>query len=186
MKTLVVSEINRPYLEIQEIKQDDGSLLPGAKYWSAVDFVTDASRDDIIGHHNRIQLQVADDLSEIWEFVEATVMLCPQPKEKKRYILTYDGVHRVCKNDMKLRFEMYDGVLEARESGRMYTIHQKNDVEYHATMWSRPANYDDLSSGDLYECLDACNKHAQDIRNSKKLDVEKELKGCTYEDESDS
>lgn len=98
MKTLIVSEITRPSLEIEEMQQADGSLVPGKHYWSAVDFVTDMKKDEVVGNHNHIRLSWADNPSEIWEFDKATVMLHPKPRENHcRYILTYDGVKRVSK-----------------------------------------------------------------------------------------
>ena len=98
MKTLMVYEITRPSLEIEEIEQTGGSFVPGKHYWSAVDFVTDANKDEVVGNHNCIRLQWADNPNEIWEFSKATVMLYPKPRENHcRYILTYDGVKRVSK-----------------------------------------------------------------------------------------
>jgi hypothetical protein len=94
MKTLVVSEITRPSLEIQETKQIDGS--PVTAYWSAVDFKTDRDKDEVMGNHSCIRLQWADNTKEIWEFHKATVMLSPKPKDNPcRYVMTYDKVQRV-------------------------------------------------------------------------------------------
>lgn len=78
---------------------------------------------------------------------------------------------------MKLDFEILpdDGMLEARELDRVYCIFQMKDK------CDAVVNGEHLISGDLYECLDACNQHAYDILNRKKLDVEKELEGCSYE-----
>lgn len=98
MKTLMVSEITRPSLEIEEIEQADGSFMPGKHYWSAVDFVTNTNKDEVVGNYNRIRLQWEDNPSEIWEFDKATVMLYPKLTENCcRYILTYNGVKRVSK-----------------------------------------------------------------------------------------
>lgn len=85
---IVVSEITRPSLAIQEIEQSDGSKVLGTQYWSAVDFATDADKDKIVGKHNNIQLQYSN---EVWEFTKATVMLHPKPQDNHgRYIITYD------------------------------------------------------------------------------------------------
>ena len=78
---------------------------------------------------------------------------------------------------MKLDFEILadDGMLEARELDRVYCVLQMKDK------CDAVVNGERLISGDLYECLDACNQHAHDILNRKKLDVETELTGCSYE-----
>ena len=65
MKTLIVSEITRPSLEIEAIKQDDGSLLPGSQYWAAVDFVTDLNKNDVVGHHDCLHLKFGNLLKQM-------------------------------------------------------------------------------------------------------------------------
>ncbi len=62
----------------------------------------------------------------------------------------------------KLDFEITsDGIVEARELDRVYCIFQKKG-ECDALV-----NGERLTSGNLYECLDACNQHACDILNRK-------------------
>lgn len=92
MKTLLVSEFTYPGFVIQEIEQADGSL-PGSTYWSAVDFTTSATRDEVVGKHDCLRLQLMENPKVIWEFTNATVMLYPNSKsDSNRYILTYDNM----------------------------------------------------------------------------------------------
>lgn len=61
---------------------------------------------------------------------------------------------------MKLNFNMLcgDGILEARESNRIYAIVALNNKgnSFKAVVDCEIL----LDIGNLYECLDACNKHA--------------------------
>lgn len=100
MKKIIVSEITRPSLHIQELKQTDGSFLPGEHYWAAVDFVVlNQERSDVVGKYDRLRLQLDYLPAEVWEFFNAVVMLFPKPNENpNHYILTYDGVQRVSGN----------------------------------------------------------------------------------------
>jgi len=54
-----------------------------------------------------------------------------------------------------------DGILEARELDRVYQIFQMSDN------CDAVVNGKHLISGNLYECLDACNQHAYDILYSR-------------------
>ncbi len=58
---------------------------------------------------------------------------------------------------MRIDFEIapYDGMLEGAILNRYYIIYQIGDT-MQATV-----NGETLISGDLYECLDACNNHAE-------------------------
>jgi hypothetical protein len=96
IKTLVVTDFTRPSLEIQEIKQSDGSFVPGTTYWCAVDFaVPHSTPETVVGKYKRLELQLENNPSEIWEFSNVMVML--KPKEKShRYVLTYKKVKRLC------------------------------------------------------------------------------------------
>lgn len=79
----------------------------------------------------------------------------------------------------KLSFIIWadDGILEARDNGTKYhyTIFQVNEL-CRAVVWPwEPTEV--LCEGDLYECLDACNKHytaALAEANESKMANEKE------------
>jgi len=81
-------------MEIEALSDHEGNLLPGSNFWSAVDFMSYEPVADIVGKYNCMQLQLANNPSEIWEFYDVRVMLHPQ-KQKDRYVITYDGVSRV-------------------------------------------------------------------------------------------
>lgn len=80
---------------------------------------------------------------------------------------------------MKLNFNlctmMDSTILEARLKDKIYTIHQKDEMEFYATL-----DGEQFTSGDLYECIDACNNHAHKDATTRKLDLDKELDGCCY------
>lgn len=62
---------------------------------------------------------------------------------------------------MKLNFIIAadDGMLECNNGKYYYIIWQLGNV-VKATV-----NGEDLLTGDLYECLDACNHHAEELEN---------------------
>lgn len=96
MKTIPVLELTRPSLRIEEVKQPDGSFVPGMDYWVAVDFTTDAKINDVVGKYDRVRVQWQKNPSEVWEFFNATVM--PHPKSQNNsdwYVLTYNMVQRL-------------------------------------------------------------------------------------------
>ena len=103
MKIIIVNDdIIRPSVEIQEIKQSDGSYLAGSHYWCVVEFMTDAPRGDVVGSYDNIRIYVQGSDKEIWEFSNAIVMLHSRDvglrKEEskiRKYVLAYDGVKRM-------------------------------------------------------------------------------------------
>jgi hypothetical protein len=78
----------------------------------------------------------------------------------------------------KLKFNIapYDGMLEASLApDKFYIIYQNGcGGPYKATF-----NGTDLLDGDIYECLDACNEHYNEIK-SQGLQLDVVLAGCTY------
>lgn len=94
MKSFLVSEIVRPSITFEEVKSPDGSFTPGKSYWAAVEFVTEANINDVIGNHDYIELQWKENPKEVWAFRKATAMLHYNKEEPCRYVLTYAMVER--------------------------------------------------------------------------------------------
>lgn len=74
----------------------------------------------------------------------------------------------------RLNFNLLNGILQAVESDKTYCIFQIGE-NFNATV-----NSDHLISGNLYECLEICNKHVHECFNRKKLDISEVLSGCSY------
>ncbi len=80
MKTLIVHELTRPNINAHK------------QMWTAVDFTCNEAA---AGKYKYLRLQWAGNPSEIWEFLNATVMLS---RDGNRYIMTYDNVVRVTRS----------------------------------------------------------------------------------------
>lgn len=86
---ILVDKIKRPRLEIEEVKQPDGSLKPGKHFWGAVWFTTTHDMNTVYGKHFSVKLRYGD---ETWEFSKANIMLAPiHSKDESRYIMTFDN-----------------------------------------------------------------------------------------------
>jgi hypothetical protein len=60
----------------------------------------------------------------------------------------------------KLNFEMFqDGLLEARKSNIVYSIVYLNSYLGYKNIFIVTVNGADITFGDIYKCLDCCNKH---------------------------
>lgn len=102
MKKILVNEATRPELRFCQIKLDDGTLVPGSSYWSGVVFICEDSCDKISGSYYNLELQWKNNLSEIWEFKNAKIMMAPESLQNKEisgfpyftYIMTFDEVIR--------------------------------------------------------------------------------------------
>lgn len=92
MKTIDIYSLDRPRLSILPVAQADGSLVPGASYWSAILFSSKMSIGEVAGKHDAVRLQLDD---EIWELQDATIMLNPDHGDDlERYIVTFSGIKR--------------------------------------------------------------------------------------------
>jgi len=92
-----VSEMVRPSLTFEEVKQEDGSLVPGDTYWSAVEFTVESPPLEVYGCHRVVDL--CCDRCELWRFYDATIMLSPNKQMLKsfgsnQYVMTYQRAER--------------------------------------------------------------------------------------------
>lgn len=94
------NEMVRPFLMFEEIKQSDGSLVPGDAYWSIVEFAVESPPSEIYGHHHVVDIYASK--CERWRFYDTMIMLSPNRQVLKsfgpspyHYMMTYQRVERL-------------------------------------------------------------------------------------------
>lgn len=94
--------------------------------------------------------------------------------EKFKDIIAYIWV--ILMEKLKFNIAPHDAMLEANlPPDKYYIIYQNGyNGSYTATF-----NGSDLLNGDIYECLDACNNHYNEIKSAG-LQLDVVLAGCTY------
>lgn len=90
--TIVVTEIRRPSLEVEEIEVD-GGYKPGTSFWTAVEFNAGGDTASIVGKYNEINIRLLDNPKEVWKFTGCVIML--SRGDYYRYVMTYDKVIRI-------------------------------------------------------------------------------------------